>query len=509
MSWKPTTLANVSRVSDLESKWVQCSEGEFFYIIMTDNMDLDNHLLASTMCGLVSDFKGASNFINDKPDPSQVTLSYNWTGKLWVESYKDLKNLVDQNIAHCQVNNTQQTKSEATHVVVSVSYGAQIFCAFAKDLNGKEEDEVVRKMTRKNLNKIIKKFIVAFENQSSLEKFKQEFSKEENHELADLKCRLYMDLKTEPVYESNLFDAYECCVDLKRQIYKDGTNDISKLKGVPIAIQICPLEVLLSPSTTGVLKKFNGFRDINIGLEYRCHRDLDGLKRVVMRAEKMYANTEEICPALHDFVHLVSDYQNVLQENVKNAVVLARCPVHGSDADDAVRSIFIKAEKHPLFKISQLEQWIDSKEAEMDMMKLIAREVGTNVVVLADASQLAKHVSNKSSLVLTVPPLDERTNEILVAMKKCCAENFQPEQTISNVIEPWHLVLSKKKLVFNYLRELDTHLQRNKEEPIQVIVTFDKSSYPFGCSYSVYENGISVNINTLVSLVIKMLTFYR
>ena len=426
-----------------------------------------------------------------------------------MESYKDLKNLVDQNIAHCQVNNTQQTKSEATHVVVSVSYGAQIFCAFAKDLNGKEEDEVVRKMTRKNLNKIIKKFIVAFENQSSLEKFKQEFSKEENHELADLKCRLYMDLKTEPVYESNLFDAYECCVDLKRQIYKDGTNDISKLKGVPIAIQICPLEVLLSPSTTGVLKKFNGFRDINIGLEYRCHRDLGGLKRVVMRAEKMYANTEEICPALHDFVHLVSDYQNVLQENVKNAVVLARCPVHGSDADDAVRSIFIKAEKHPLFKISQLEQWIDSKEAEMDMMKLIAREVGTNVVVLADASQLAKHVSNKSSLVLTVPPLDERTNEILVAMKKCCAENFQPEQTISNVIEPWHLVLSKKKLVFNYLRELDTHLQRNKEEPIQVIVTFDKSSYPFGCSYSVYENGISVNINTLVSLVIKMLTFYR
>ena len=53
MSWKPTTLANVSRVSDFESKWVQCSEGEFFYIIMTDNMDLDNHLLASTMYHVV------------------------------------------------------------------------------------------------------------------------------------------------------------------------------------------------------------------------------------------------------------------------------------------------------------------------------------------------------------------------------------------------------------------------------------------------------------------------
>ena len=136
---------------------------------------------------------------------------------------------------------------------------------------------------------------------------------------------------------------------------------------------------------------------------------------------------------------------------------------------------------------------MDSKEAEMDMMKLIVREVGTNVVVLADASQLAKHVSNKSSLVLTVPPLDERTNEILVAMKKCCAENFQPEQTIINVIEPWHLVLSKKKLVLNYLKELVALVERNKEEPRQFIVTFGEIGKPFGCSYSVYENGNLLN----------------
>ena len=107
----------------------------------------------------------------------------------------------------------------------------------------------------------------------------------------------------ESVNQCNLFDAYECCINLKRQIYRDGTNDISKLKGVPIAIQLCPLEVLLPPSTHGVLKKFIGFCDINIGLEYRCRRVLAGLKRVVMRAEKMYTNTEEICPALHDFVH--------------------------------------------------------------------------------------------------------------------------------------------------------------------------------------------------------------
>ena len=35
--------------------------------------------------------------------------------------------------------------------------------------------------------------------------------------------------------------------------------------------------------------------------------------------------------------------------------------------------------------------------------------------------------------------------------------------------------------------ELDTHLKRYNEEPIQVIVTFGKSSNPFGCSYLVIK----------------------
>ena len=496
MSWKPTTSAPVSRVSVFESKWTQCSEEEFSNKVNTESMDLDNHLLASTMCGLVSDFKGASNFINDKPEPSQVTLTCNWTGKLWLENFKDLKNLVDQNIPQWQVANNTETRTEATHVVVSVLYGAQIFCVLAQDVIGKEKDEEVRKVTQEKLQKIMKKFQIAFDRQMSLDKFKQEFSKEENHELVDLKCRLYMDLTTHTVNECNLFDAYECCIDLKRQIYRDSTIDISKLKGVPIAIQLCPLEVLLPHlSSNGVLKRFNGFRDVDKDLINRCCRILADFRRVVIKAEKMYVNPEGTIPsAVSEFVALVSNYQNILKENLKKTVVLARMPAFYNNEDNAIHSIAHNAENHPLFKISQLEQWIDAKEEEMEMMEFIISKVGTTAVVLADSSQLAKHVSNKCSLVLTVPPLDERTNEILVAMKKYFGEKFQPEQTTSNVSKPWHLVLSKKKLVLNYLRELDIHLQRNNEEPIQVIVTFGKSSNPFGCNYSVYENGILIKI---------------
>ena len=486
--WKPTVEADVSRTS----KWMMCSEAESYNKIKTDSMDLDDHLLASTMCGLVSDLKGASSFINDELDHSQVTVTCNWTGKLWKESYHNLKELVDQELVQFSADNTEK-KSEATHVVVSVLYGAQIFCVFAQDVNGKEEDEHVRKVTQEKLGKMIKKFQVAFDRQSNLDKFKQEFSKEEMHELTHLKCRLYVDLKTESVHDGNLFEAYECCINLKRQIYKDATMVVSKLKGVPIAIQLCPLAVLLPRE---VVPNFNRIRDVNEKLVDRCCRILADLKRVVVRAKKMYANTEETSPAVSEFVDLVSKYHHSLQENLKKSVVLARSNVNICDGDGNVRSIVEKAETHHLFKTSQLEQWMDSKEAEMDMMKLIVREVGTRVVVLDYASQLAKHVNSKCSLVLTVPPLDERTNEILVAMEKSFTEN-SPRDNDRNDGLAWHLIPSKKRLVFNYLRELDTHLQKNKEEPIRSIVTFGKSSNPFGCSYSVYFNGKLLNSNLL------------
>ena len=189
MVWKPTIFHAIPvTCEDYRSEWMECTaEAEFSNKIKTESMDLDNHLLASTMCGLISDFNGASNFINDKPDPSQIILTCSWTQKLWVERYKDLQHLVDPNTA---------SNTKATHVVVSVLYGAQMFCVFVQDVQGKEKDEQVRKETQKKLQKIMKRFQVAFDSQLNLEKFKQEFN-EEMHELADFKCRLYMDFKAE------------------------------------------------------------------------------------------------------------------------------------------------------------------------------------------------------------------------------------------------------------------------------------------------------------------------
>ena len=490
MVWKPTIFHAIPvTCEDYRSEWMECTaEAEFSNKIKTESMDLDNHLLASTMCGLISDFNGASNFINDKPDPSQIILTCSWTQKLWVERYKDLQHLVDPNTA---------SNTKATHVVVSVLYGAQMFCVFVQDVQGKEKDEQVRKETQKKLQKIMKRFQVAFDSQLNLEKFKQEFN-EEMHELADFKCRLYMDFKAESVNECNLFEAYECCIDLKQNIseewpYRYGPIDVNKLKGVPIAIQLCPLQFLLPLSTNEGLKRF---RDVDNDLIHRCCRILADLKRVVIRAEKIYAavSADETSPAVRDFVHLVSKYQHFMQEDLKKDISLARSYVDFCHADAVVISTVNKAENCALFKTSRLELWIDAKVAEKDMMDLIFSKVGTTAVVLTDASQLTEHVNKKNTLVLTLPSMDEWTNETLGAMKKYCTENFQSEDTNTDK-KPWHLVQLKKMSVFNYLNELVTHVKRNKEEPSQVnfMVTFGKIGKPFGCSYSVYEHGNLLN----------------
>ena len=84
--------------------------------------------------------------------------------------------------------------------------------------------------------------------------------------------------------ESNFLEASECCVDLKGQIYRDGDIDIDKLKGVPIAQQLCPLQVLLHTSTTGGLKRFGEFRYVKYELVNRCCGIFTNLKRIVIRA---------------------------------------------------------------------------------------------------------------------------------------------------------------------------------------------------------------------------------
>ena len=245
-----------------------------------------------------------------------------------------------------------------------------------------------------------------------------------------------MDFKAESVNECNLFEAYECCIDLKQNIseewpYRYGPIDVNKLKGVPIAIQLCPLQFLLPLSTNEGLKRF---RDVDNDLIHRCCRILADLKRVVIRAEKIYAavSADETSPAVRDFVHLVSKYQHFMQEDLKKDISLARSYVDFCHADAVVISTVNKAENCALFKTSRLELWIDAKVAEKDMMDLIFSKVGTTAVVLTDASQLTEHVNKKNTLVLTLPSMDEWTNETLGAMKKYCTENFQSEDTTTS-----------------------------------------------------------------------------
>ena len=176
------------------------------------------------------------------------------------------------------------------------------------------------------------------------------------------------------------------------------------------------------------------------------------------------------------------------------------------------------AETHDLFKPSQLERWLTYKQAEYEMLG----KISTNeIVVLADKNQLEKEFSDsfdkKYALVLSVPPLDEKTNDILLKMKdyvdkytKLAAikQRRSDEDTDENSDEiedndaPWHMIPRKQRQVLIKIRELAVHMEKNKhlENKVQFLITFgERGSNKLECRYSVYEDGnlLNANVNQL------------
>ena len=136
--------------------------------------------------------------------------------------------------------------------------------------------------------------------------------------------------------------------------------------------------------------------------------------------------------------------------------------------------------------------WLDFKKEELNLMVLMVREAGDNGIhFLLNKEDLENHLIEFSkkeySLVLFIaPPLNEQTSVIFNALRN--GEDFGYYDDIREI--PWCLKKFQKFLL-DKIRELSAHIEKNKEisDRVQFIVTFEKSSDPFKCSYSLYKGG--------------------
>ena len=99
--------------------------------------------------------------------------------------------------------------------------------------------------------------------------------------------------------------------------------------------------------------------------------------------------------------------------------------------------------------------------------------------------------------MLTVPPLNEWTNEKLQVMKSYVsniellfgeAENIDEEESGL----PWYMIGQEQKQVMDKMRELSDYVDKNKnlENRVhQFFITFGEIGERFGCKYSLYQAG--------------------
>jgi hypothetical protein len=103
-------------------------------------MGIDEHLQASILSGVIDKFRGASNYLNDrpqKPAPATCTLVCRVKSRKDCLDQQALINSEEDFAAHFK----SESISRATHLVVgSVTYGAEAYCVVTHD---KKEDENV------------------------------------------------------------------------------------------------------------------------------------------------------------------------------------------------------------------------------------------------------------------------------------------------------------------------------------------------------------------------------
>ena len=482
LSWDQATLESATEICNwrLEKRYVLNPNYKYLNDNKAQSIGLSDHTHMSILAGFVYSHHGATiNYLKDRSIPGEVTCTVNCRTKS-MEKNLNLWSLINQvEFPRLRVDfegtDEEDEESLATHIVTDVFYGAELHCIFSQKNDGHEDDEEIQNEMEQTLSLLAGKWRDSLYDSESLSDFKKRFNSEENHLITRLNCRLYADLQVEPVIERCFFDAYEVAFNLMDSVCSDGN------KAIPIAVRLCPLNVLLDSSQLETKKRH--FRDVNNSHLTEFCQLFAYMKQILHRAESIYAANKEsaLCEYFPEFIDIVSARQESLKDKLKKSLVKARRSDSRS-ADDYIEEFVQSAfSYHPN---TDFKLWLDFKEEELNLMELMVREAGDNGIhFLLNKDGLAKHLTESSekeySLVLIAPLLNEQTSDILYSIR-----NGEHSSSIEENPEiSWRV----KEFLLKKIREFAAHIEKNKEicDRVQFIVTFDDE--PFRCSYSLYQ----------------------
>ena len=433
-------------------------------------MNIDHHMLASVFAdGFVETYNGASKYLKDEWSPSHVTQTL-------VCRVHFKKEYVENSIL---VKEGVPTFAEATHAVVGIVYGAEAYCVLSTPVNQTDQS---RLEAEECLSQMSLKMKNSLEAKKNLAKFMENFDDEEKSGLSRLKCRLYSDLQLDPIMECGIFDAYKHCSALL---------DVSIVKAVPTEIELCPLKAIMES------EKHLEFGDAKIDV-VKSFCDLwTDYERVLIRAKSF-------CPlapkahrtSIRQFAKIVLDYQQFRTDCFTNDLERDRGLFYNYEAH---KQTWEFNRRSSLFTPVVLNRWLVYKQSEKEMSDKLSSMEG--VIMLANKNQLELKLdpsNEKLSLVLTIPPLDGRTKELLDKMKpnqsrRMWRRRFEENEADQERKLPWHMFPYKRMIVDKFGEPVN----RNGQHQIQFIIVFDEDSE---CSYSAYQAGVTAEFDRFPGL---------
>ncbi|MED6233840.1 hypothetical protein ATANTOWER_017442 [Ataeniobius toweri] len=353
-----------------KNKTRQIQKSSFPNICVSDSfesksslMDLNVSLKASFLGGLIQ-VGGSAGFLNDKKkfkNQSRITFQYKATTEYEGLTLSSLK--VENPLAKDLVE-----KSNATHVVTGILYGANAFFVFDSKKLDSSSVQTIEGSMQAVMNKIP---LVDIEAKAELK-----LNEAEKSITNKFSCTFYGDFildKNPATFEDALHTYYK----LPELLGKNGENSVPvKVWLTPLKdLEICGAE-LKKHISTGLLRKTTNSLESIREMEMRCRE---------AQEEKVAVSFPQIRKKLILFEDLCKDYTTMLRQTMQEKIPLIR---EGKEDEESVEKLLDDQEKSP-FSSKNLDKWLDNAEREINIIRSCV-DIMEGIKIIPDENNLER-----------------------------------------------------------------------------------------------------------------------
>ncbi|XP_076134892.1 stonustoxin subunit beta-like [Alosa pseudoharengus] len=425
-------------------------------------LDVNASLRLSILCGLIAG-EGSAKYLEKKTSSTRecrVTLKCHMTTEVRELMINDLA-APNPEVLH---------KTDATHVVSQVLYGADALMEFQATASDASKKQVIEGDLNVMINKIQG---VEIDGDGSLK-----MNDEDKEMVKSMSCKFYGDF-----HPKGLASTYKEAV----KVYKELPSLLGEKgeKAVPVKVWLYPLSEL--GNTESKLKKI-----ISDHLVSEVEEVMDDFHQAEIRTNDLLERSGQI--KAEDIVHKLEQFQSSLSESAtqflrKMGELIPA--IRGGEKEEAALRDLLKSLDASGFSEKEMKQWLDGKETEINLVTMYIKELACEIkppgpelhAFLMDPNVTDAFVFSFTSLTYEEPYL----NKISQA-----AENFKSGSTTCSTPEldpreeedvPWTRRPGVKEALHSARDVFNQAALKNK------VISFISDPNYLGASVQWYHNG--------------------